>query len=240
MVSLCACEARLSRQDPGTDDDGGLQADSGVLPPDSPPTPVCQNGRKVFLNFEGVTLSDATTSDAKNNQASWMTNGVTTATVPRYKNGVANRDALITSITADVTNRLAPFPTQVVTTRPATGDYMMVVFGGTPQNVGSNFIGVQQLDCGDQVRNDVAWIGDGLQNNLVVNVVMGSIGFGIGMTATIDQTDCMCSWDNGCSYSTSSCTLHDQIVRDPTANQLCNGAGASQDEIVSFNTAFCN
>jgi hypothetical protein len=238
MVGLCACEARLASPIAGGDDEPPATADAPLVGEDAPP--MCGNGRKVFLNFDGVTLTDAATSDAKNNQASWMTNGVTTANVPPYKQGVANRAALITAITQDVTNRLAPFPTEVVTTRPATGDYMMVVFGGTAQNVGSRFIGVQELDCGDVVRNDVAWIADNLDTNLVVNVVMGSIGFGIGLTATTDDTDCMCSWDNDCRYANSNCVLHDGIARDPTANQLCPGAGATQDEIVAFNAAFCN
>jgi hypothetical protein len=50
----------------------------------------------------------------------------------------------------------------------------------------------------------------------------------------------MCSWDNTCRYANSNCTLHDGIARDPTANQQCAGAGATQDEIVAFNAAFCN
>jgi hypothetical protein len=70
--------------------------------------------------------------------------------------------------------------------------------------------------------------------------VMGSIGFGIGLTATLDDTDCMCSWDNTCRYATPTCTLHDGIARDPAALQLCPGAPAVQDEIAAFNAAFCN
>jgi hypothetical protein len=238
MVSLCACEARLTIQESPELGDAA-EGDSPVAPPDT--APMCQNGRKVFLNFDGVILNDGLKSDAKNNIASWMTNGVTTATVPPYRQGDAGRAALITGITQDVTNRLAAFPTEVVTVRPATGDYMMVVFGGTTGNVGSNFIGVQELDCGDQTRNDVAWIADNLNTNFVVNVVRGSIGFGIGMTAVNDQTDCMCSWTNGCQYLNSQCTLHDGVVRDPAAVQQCPGlAGTIQDEAIAVNAAFCN
>jgi hypothetical protein len=238
IVALAsACGASVANN--GGDDD---PTDAPAEPPDGdddlPDAPVCQK-RVVFLSFEGETLTDAATSDATLNRASWMTNGVAMATAPPYRAGSANRAAEIQNIVSDLTARLAPFTT-VTTTRPASGDYMMVVFGGQPQAMGSRFIGVQELDCGDLVRNDVAWVGDDLQLNLVANVVMGSIGFGIGLTATQDDTDCMCSWDNTCRYATPNCTLHDGIARDPAALQLCPGAPAIQDEIVAFNAAFCN
>src|SRR4051794_25935678 len=34
----------------------------------------CASGRSVYLNFDGVTITQATASDATQNRASWLTN----------------------------------------------------------------------------------------------------------------------------------------------------------------------
>lgn len=45
-------------------------------------------------------------------------------------------------------SQLAQFPISVVTARPASGEYVMIVFGGRASQVGSQFSGaVNQLDC---------------------------------------------------------------------------------------------
>ena len=57
--------------------------------------------------------------------------------------------------------QLAQFPVTVVTTRPTTGEYVMIVFGGIASAVDSRFgLAVNTLDCGDVQQNDVAWIAD--------------------------------------------------------------------------------
>ena len=64
-------------------DGGAGQVDGGTTPgidagaqpgiDAAPDAPACANGRVVFLNFDGVTLTDALASDATLNRASWMT-----------------------------------------------------------------------------------------------------------------------------------------------------------------------
>ncbi len=230
VLLLAACGSRLGGPESPTDGD----ADGPVIDPDT--QPACKK-RQLFLSFEGETLSDGAASDAKTNIASWMT--VTTATSPPYHAGVATRAAEIQAIVDDATARISPFTT-VTTMRPPTGDYMMVVFGGTPAAMGSSFGFVQELDCGDQVRNDVAWVSDAFPAGRIVDSIVGSIGFGIGLTATTDPTDCMCNWDNNCTPAAGDCQLHDGIARDPAANQRCDSAPDVQDEIIEFNVAFCN
>ena len=235
LLLLAACGSRLGGP-AETPTDAGNDEDAPVIDPDT--QPACKK-RQLFLSFEGETLSDGAASDAKINVASWMTNGVTTATSPAYHAGVATRTTEIQAIVDEVTLRLQPF-TMVTTTRPLTGDYMMVVFGGTAGAMGSKFGFVQELDCGDVVRNDVAWVADGFPAGRIVDSIVGSIGFGIGLTATTDPTDCMCNWDNNCTPAAGDCVLHDGIARDPTANQRCDASPQVQDEIVAFNAAFCN
>ena len=242
LLALCACEARVS---PPT----GLGPDSGTPPGDGPGAgtdtggdgpAACSNGRVVFLQFEGQALTDAATSNAKQNQASWMT--IANGTAPPYHQGSGTRAADIQAIVDGITQQLSSFPITVVTTRPTTGDYVMIVYGGQASNVGSRFSGaVQELDCGDANRNDVAWVSDGVSpTQRIVNFSVGAIGFGLGLTATSDPNDCMCGWDNACqSDNSAACNLTENITRDPNANQLCAGAGATQSETTAFDIAFC-
>ncbi len=240
LVSCAACEASIGA--------GGRSIDANDEPADDvgepgiaiDAAPACFNGRVVFLSFEGESLTRAAVSSAKTNSASWMQIAVGSA--PAYRAGIADRAAEIQAITDGVRAQLSSFPITVVTTRPVTGDYVMVVFGGESGDVGSRFGGaVQTLDCGDATRDDVAWIANSVApRQRVVNFAVGAIGFGLGLTATTVATDCMCGWDNDCASDNSApCTLTPGIARDPLARQSCPGAPAVQDEVATFAAAFC-
>lgn len=212
---------------------------SNVEPPDGPAPDL---RRKIFLNFEGQALTKGP-SDATANQAAWMQGA--SGTAPKYRAGLGTRDTDIQTIVDGVTTKLAGIA-EVVTTRPAQGPYMMIVFGGQAGDVQS-FYGsaVDQLDCGDVFPNDVAWISDDGEGVQAVNNVMGAIGFGLGLTSTTDTSDCMCAWANECQPSGAACVLHDDIARDTTVfngpdgkPQSCPAAGAKQDERQSFVDAF--
>ncbi len=220
---------------PGTQ--GSIDAPPGVAVDAAPDAPACFNGRVVYLNFDGQALTQGP-SDATLNRASWMQTA--SGTAPPYRNGDANRTAQITSITNMVRQQLSDFPITVVTTRPAQGPYVMVVFGGTAAQVGSRFGGaVNTLDCGDLAKSDVAWIADTVTGQRAANFAIGAIGFGLGLTATTNPNDCMCGWDNQCtSNNNAACTLTPGIARDPAANQRCAGL-TTQDEVQTFRQAFC-
>lgn len=242
LALLAACEARL--EDGGfernTSDAAGSQPagdGSNAGTPDAPA--VCGNGRVVYLNFDGVTLTDATQSDATQNRASWMVEA--TGTAPPYREGDADRATKIAAIVAGVRAQLSTIPVTVVTARPATGPYVMVVYGGDADDVHARFGGaVNELDCGDQVKSDVAWISDNVgSTQRAINFTVGAIGFGIGLSATEDPAGCMCGWDNACtSTNAAACTLSANIARDPAARQRCAGLSA-QNELGAFDTAFC-
>jgi hypothetical protein len=242
LALLGACNAQISDglgaslasvdAQPG-DDGGGSNAPPGGT------TPTCAN-RVLYLNFEGQTLTRSATSDATRNQASWMQ--IDQGTAPRYLTGKADRATTIQSIVDGVRTELSQFPITVVTDRPGAGDYVMVVLGGKAGAVGSNYgTAVNTLDCGDTVPDDVAWISDGVgPTQHVINLVIGAVGFGIGLTATSDPADCMCGWDNNCqSSNTTACKLGTPINRDQNANQRCTGAGNTQDEVAALHDAFC-
>ena len=240
-VLLCAaCEATIGGDRQNIADTIPDANNNNPPPIDAPNGPACANGRVVFLNFGGQTLNDEAASDATLNRASWMT--ITSGTAPPFWNGNANRAQIIAAITQGVRDQLSQFPVTVVTTRPTNGPYIMIVYGGTSGNVGSNYgFAVNELDCDDSEKSDVAWISDNYTTTLRhVNTTIGAIGFGLGLTATNSTTDCMCGWANGCIKDHSvPCTLGMNIARDPNATQRCAGAAATQNEVAAFNTAFC-
>ncbi|HEY6175739.1 MAG TPA: hypothetical protein VIX73_14870 [Kofleriaceae bacterium] len=230
-IALCGCSAQISdARDPSVGNvDPMPDAGAGGVA-------ACAS-RTVFLNFDGQTLTRGP-SDATLDQASWMT--ITVGAAPPYQAGTSGRSAAIQSITDGVRGQLSQFPIKVTTSRPGSGNYVMIVFGGDASLVGSNFGGaVNQLDCGDVRPNDVAWISDNVTGQRAINTAIGAIGFGLGLTATTDPRDCMCSWDNSCRPNNSlPCRLGSPIDRDSTARQLCPGL-TTQDEIATFRAAFC-
>jgi hypothetical protein len=224
-------------------DPGGRGGDASPGDDASPASdaamPAGCTSRSVYLNFEGQTLLRGR-SDATTNHAEWMT--IDQGTAPPYLAGHINRAAIIQAIVDGVRRQLAQFPITVVTARPAAGSYVMIVFGGRAGAVGSLFGGaVNRLDCDDSRPSDVAWVSDLLApTQRVINVTVGAIGFGLGLTATVARGDCMCGWDNDCDDDeTVACTLGSPIERDPFARQLCPGAARMQDEAAAFRTAFC-
>ena len=241
-AALCSgCSAQISDgRDPSL---GGITTpDAGTVTGTGTGTgggagPAACSRRTVYLNFDGQALIQGP-SDATLNQAQWM--NMPAGLAPPYRLTDTGRNAAIQTIVDGVTRQLARFPITVTRTRPS-GHYVMVVYGGIASAVGSNFgAAVNQLDCGDTRPSDVAWISDGVSpTQRVVNVAIGAIGFGLGLTATLDQNDCMCRWDNQCSLTgTEACKLGSPITRDPNANQRCAGL-TTQDEVATFHKAFC-
>lgn len=237
MLLTTACGAELADGNqlaPDASGGGGGGIDAAV---DAPAVAACSS-RVVYLNFDGVTLTQGT-SDATQNRAGWLQ--AASSTAPAYRIGSANRATDILAITTGVRTQLAGTGAMVVTTRPMTGQYVMVVFGGTTTQVASAFGGaVNKLDCDDLQKNDVAWISDIITpDQRVINFAVGAVGFGLGLTATTVPTDCMCGWDNDClSSNMAACTLTENIPRDPAANQRCAGL-TTQSEATAFTQAFC-
>lgn len=228
-LTASGCSAQISdAHDPSL---GGLGNDA-----DAGAAAACTR-RAVYLNFDGQLLTQGP-SDATQNLASWMT--IPFGFAPPYHVGEADRDAEIQTIADGVRAQLSQFPIHVTRTRPQAGDYVMIVFGGSRDLVGSRFGGaVSQLDCGDTRPGDVAWISDGVSGQRAINSAIGAIGFGLGLTATGDPRDCMCAWDNDCRADNGApCRLGAPIDRDPEARQLCPDR-SPQDEVAAFRRAFC-
>jgi len=197
----------------------------------------CASGRVLYLEFEGATLTQAATaSDATTNKAVWL--GVSTATMPQFRPNAGDRATQIAATVADIKTALAGFPDiEVVTTRPATGPYFMIGFGGAHQTVNVPYTGaVNRLDCGDTAtKSDLAWVFESAQSpQVAANLAVGALLFGLGATGTTNPNDCMCGWLSNCSQNTTACTISTSI----TAISGCNTPNPVDE--TQFLAKFCN
>ena len=217
--------------------------DAGVpVQSDAPPASACGNNRKVFLEFNGVTITKAATSDATLNYASWIS---ANAVVPPWHQGSSTRTTDITTIVNGVKSRLANTPIEVVTTRPAAGPYVMIVFGG--QSTGNNgTVGTvyggstNEHDCGDLVKSDLGWVSDNPSVSYAQDLAIGAIGWGLGLNGTNDPNDCMCAWANNCQSASGACTLSASIATTSSSSPATTCPNQNpQNEVAAFTTKFC-
>jgi hypothetical protein len=254
VLAVAGCAAQLGGGDNGGNNNsidasngsngsGNNNPDAGVQPQtDGSMNAACPNNRKVYLEFNGVTIARAATSDAVNNQASWIS---ANATVPPWHQGSGTRTADIATIVAGVKSRLAGTPIDVVTTRPAAGPYVMIVFGGDNTNnggtVGTIYGGAtNEHDCGDLVKSDLGWVSDGPSVSYAQDLAIGAIGWGLGLNGTNEPTDCMCAWANNCSSASGACTLSASIATTTSLSPATTCPNQNpQNEVAAFSTKFC-
>lgn len=217
--------------------------DAAVSQHDAPSGAACGNHRMVYLNFEGVTLTYAAASDSTQNYASWINN--TTSVVPPWHDGSGTRTTDIQTIVDGVKSRLANTPITVVTTRPTSGPYVMVAFGGQKTGnggtVGTTYGGAtNEHDCGDLVKNDIGWVSDNPSVSYAQDLAIGAIGWGLGLNGTNDPTDCMCAWSNSCQSANGACTLSSSIATTTSSSPATTCPNQNpQNELAAFTTGFC-
>ncbi len=199
----------------------------------------CANGRVIYLAFDGETLTHATQSDATQHKASWI--GAANVTVPSFHPGSSTRAADLQTVVDGVKSRLAGTPIQIVTTRPATGPFVEVVFGGTKTDVASIYGQATNFhDCGDTVKSDVAWVSEQSNLSFTADLAVGAIGWGLGLDGTLSTADCMCGWANNCSSAAGACTLSQSIATSITyTSETACPNNNPQNEVAAFTTLFC-
>jgi hypothetical protein len=186
----------------------------------------------IYLNFEGADLiADPSGNDARTGHTFLINSN---KTVPPFLNGVANRDTFINTIVATVTQQLAPYDVQVVTMRPASGEFMMVVFGGASQDIiGQGNVGsFGPLDCGNLSNDDIMFVFDAMLDVPLANAAMFTIGIAIGLSTTSLPGDCL-----SVSTATAVCTLSGSAPISPSTG-ACPNAAPNQDELSAFTAVF--
>jgi len=134
--------------------------------------PQAKGKRIVYLVFGGLTLksvSSGTSESAALNQ-SWIINKHTatgsTKTVPAFQtsdlqstNGLS-RAQIIQGVIDQLYNSHAPYDVEFTTTRPTSGTYQMIVFGGSCGSVygESGCAGIAMGDCGDYIPSNITFV----------------------------------------------------------------------------------
>jgi hypothetical protein len=200
--------------------------DSAPLPPDAQ-----TNCNVVFLEFESIDLhlgaEDATVSSSSIISAD--------VTAPGYLQDAADRETQIADITDQVVNTLTPLGVDVVTVRPAAGDYTMVVIGGASTDVGiqAGVGGISAFTgCDTPVPRRVTFAFDTVSGTQampfqVANIAIGSFLVGLGTPTSSDAADCLC-WDSPSCNGAVACTLGGTTT-PRYASSFC-GTGATFDE----------
>jgi hypothetical protein len=189
-----------------------------------------------YLNFEGQSLS-AGTDDPVTNKSQILSGSVT---MPAYLAGDAQRAAKIQTLVSEVRAVLAPYDIDVVTTRPASGTYDMLVAGGTSQQAGqpAGLPGQAVVDCTATVARHISFLFDLSTGHDAARQIIGSLGVSHGISASTASTDCMCIADAGCTTLAAACTIGGANT-PVSANASCETTGVTtMNEQQKFVTKF--
>jgi MYXO-CTERM domain-containing protein len=181
-----------------------------VLPPsqssqssDGPPVLAAQGLRRVFLNFDGVTLTAGFNDNATTNTSFILTltaNSGEQRTIAPFSpadllfTGGLSRSAIIERVVYDLQRIHAPYNITFVTTRPSSGFYEMVIMGGDCVSVvgQSGCAGIAVLDCGDNMPANISFAFPlGLTIDELVVTAAQEMSHAFGLTHTEDSDDIM-------------------------------------------------
>ena len=196
-------------------DENNAGPDAGNRP-DAPPTcapqsaPLRAGMHKLFVAFGGVTLTLGACDDARSNCTSLVTSS--SAAVPAFTN--SSRVPVIAGMVQDA---LAPFSVDVVTTRPASGEYRMVTVGGTAALVGGAAVQTHAVKsvCDATNHNAIALVFEGdvdVTDRQYADTIAGAFGRMAGVVPTTKGGDCMCTASN-CGHSLT-CTFGASVVTE--------------------------
>ena len=185
----------------------------------------------LYLNFESQALTSGT-EDATNNVSSIINQP---EVAPGYRQSDPNRAMKMLDITGQVKGALQPFGVTVVTTRPASGDYTMVIIGGASQDIGlqAGFGGTAPFKgCDMPIPKRITFAFDNINGNsispvAVANIAIGSYLVSLGAPTSSDAMDCLC-WDAPTCTNKVACTIGG--AQTPRYQSSQCGSGATFDE----------
>lgn len=170
-----------------------------------PPASEAVGLRRVYLNFEGVTLtSNSELPDDAPANRTWMINEVvpmgSTITIPPFnrnelgsQSGATSRQEIIDYTIQKLQEYHSRYNFEFTLNRPSSGPYHMVVFGGTCISViGRNCAGIAPLDCGDNFPSNIVFaFPQGLRAIDLAGTAAQELAHALGLSHTQDNTDIM-------------------------------------------------
>jgi hypothetical protein len=213
--------------------DSGNRADAAPSCP-APETPLAAGMHKLYVVFDGVTITLGDCDDSKTNCSSLVTQSSTA--VPPFQPGVGDPATRIATIKGMVQESLAPFSIDVVTARPASGDYRMIVVGGASTLVTASEGGTAaKPTCQGTNTNSIAFVfendDDQFTDRGYADTIAGAFGRVAGLVPVTRSGDCMCIAGT-CAHS-QTCTWGTNIV--PPVGNACSRM--SQNEQLLMMTA---
>jgi len=215
---LAGCEKNLlAGMDAGPDAPGAMP-DAPSTCPAVAVTPLPPGHFKYFINTEGVTLTKCSVDDARTNCSTLVP---ADTTFPPFLPGDPNRQPLIDAIVVRVQEKLAPYSIDVVTTRPASGDYYMSVFGGDPTLVNgpTGTFDITPTPCNFDNRDLVTLEFDrGRAPGYTdyANSAISDLALLVGLAPDSVDGDCLCRTGNCNSLTTQICTFGTNVTVDST------------------------
>ena len=168
-------------------------------------------GVTVYVNFDGVQLTECNPSDSRRD-CSWYN---FEEPFPPFSGTVQTQVGVLQAMRSDV----ADFGIRVTGTRPESGNYTMVVYGGTEAEYGA-LGSAPSGDCDDEVPNQIAFAHLDGETNAWVNGGATTSLHEAGHTWGLDHIDfegaiMFPSGDNSPTYFRDLC---DQVVDDTDLN----------------------
>jgi hypothetical protein len=193
LAFLCAPALVDCGSAKSTANDAATQPDA-LAGPDSSDASSCTVGGRstIYLNFDGVVVQKSAIDDARANQSTLV--AASSQTFPRYLSWRPDRETHLSIIMDRLTTALASFPIELTRVRPATGDYRMIVFGGSfdlTMGASSSSWSFATTDCGHRDANDVGFVFDKLVPAYAAGAALNVIGHFAGLDTSTTAGDCM-------------------------------------------------
>jgi hypothetical protein len=161
--------------------------------------PQAQGLRIVYLVFDGITLTrDSFDDDARTNTSAIVNSS--TEVIPAFNindlasTGGLTRNQIINKVVDDLYKLHQPYNVEFVTTRPSSGYYSMIVFGGSCQSVtgSSGCAGIALRDCSDTMPANITFaFPPGLRVADLATTAAQEAAHAFGLGHTSDQGDVM-------------------------------------------------
>ncbi|HTJ41987.1 MAG TPA: hypothetical protein VL463_07805 [Kofleriaceae bacterium] len=189
----------------------------------------------VYLAFEGETIKPGNESVAND-----TTPLVTTQYTPKYLPNDSQRATKIAGIVGEVQAILAPYDVAVVTTRPSSGNFDLIAFGGTSTDAGLQQ-GIGALALAGQCSltgEHIALVFDlGWNQHDAARFAVSLFGMSHDVSMSTVAADCMCFAAGTCTTLSAACTIGGAGTTVDTTYYNCAGA-ATFDENAAFVAAF--
>ncbi len=198
----------------------------------------------IMLDFEGGDYAGGLQDDSSANETTVIAENEVVS-MNAFDDSVMNttksRSEIIQDIRTSLSSALSLYAVEVVTQRPATGDYELIAIGGTafPLGLSSSTASVAALDCADAQAGNVGFVlSDAFalldpvgeldyteQIEILVHLSEAVLGMGAGLSFVSECGDVM-TFDSAC---TSTSFQNQTMACGTTSAEDCLCGGTSQN-----------